>query len=152
MFEYLQPYIGKKKPPNRFWPVDPADVEDAERRLGVRFPGQLRTFYAEVGCGFLAQGKEDRRRGPSLVNGVLSPVEIASLLLDPSEPARPAEGFMPGVMPFFDVGEQTYLVMRPSSSQPDAVYWPDGKSKVSDELEAFFKDLYQRAGFYRGRP
>jgi hypothetical protein len=67
----------------------------------------------------------------------------------PADPARPPEGFVPGVMPFFDVGEQTYLVTRPSSDHPNAVYWPDGKSEVSDSLGAFFKDLYLRAGFYR---
>ena len=149
MFDHLSKYIGAAKPPNRLWLVKPNEIEDAETRLGFAFPYQLRRFYNEVGCGFLSQGVEDKKRDPSLINGILGPSEVADLLCDADNPARPYEGFVDGVLPFFDVGENTYLVLLPRSDSPNRVYWPDGKQIIAEDLYEFFKELHRHAGFYR---
>src|SRR5262245_57168076 len=132
MFEFLTEFIGKPQPPNRFWPIEEKDVVKAETRLGYTFPSELRSFFLEIGCGFFSQGIKDKKRDRSLINGVLSPVEIADLLLNSDYPARPAEGFVEGALPFFDIGENSYLVLRPDSATPNRVYWPDGKKVISD--------------------
>jgi hypothetical protein len=149
MFEYLTAYVGREKPPNRFWPVSAEEIRQAEAWIGYRFPAQLRRLFREVGCGFLARGVEDRKRDPSIVNGVLSPREIAELLNAESDPRRPPEGWAAGVMPFFDVGERTFLVMLPESPSPDRVWWPDGQTEVAPDLDHFLRALYRRADFYR---
>jgi hypothetical protein len=149
VYEQFSEFVGKKEPPNRFWPLTERHVRDAERRLGYTFPSELRWFFSEIGCGFFSQGILDKKRDRSLVNGVLSPAEIADLLLKTDNPLRPGEGFMEGVMPFFDVGESSYLVLRPASVSPNRVYWPDGKEVISETLQEFFNRLHEQAGFYR---
>lgn len=79
----------------------------------------------------------------------MSPTEVADLLMDKTNPARPGEGLPQGVMPFFDVGENTYLVVRPQSSKPNRVYWPGGKALIAESLQKFFESLHRNAGFYR---
>jgi len=149
MFEYLERYVGVKKPPNRFWTVEQHEIESAEVCLGFSFPEQLFGFYSEIGSGFLSQGVEDKERDPSLINGILSPGEVEDVLLENDNPARPLEGFTTNAIPFFDAGENTYLVLLPHSEKPNRVYWPDGKQVVSESLDEFFRSLYHRAGFYR---
>ena len=149
MFDYFAEFVGKQQPPNRFWRVEEKDVLTAEAHLGYKFPSELRAFFLEIGCGFFAQGAKDKKRDRSLINGILSPSEISDLLLNNENPARPAEGFMNGVMPFFDIGENSYLVLRPESGKPNRVYWPDGKKAIANDLQAFFENLRQEAGFYR---
>jgi len=54
-------------------------------------------------------------------------------------------------MPFFDCGDGTFLVMKPLSDQPNAVFWPSGleSQRVANSLEEFFYKLYEHADFYR---
>ncbi len=149
MFEYLTEFIGKHDGPNDFYAVSKDDVAKAEERLGFKFPSQLKTFYAKIGCGFLQVGTDDTKRDPSVINRIVAPKEVADLLLDKNSVMRPYEGFVKGVMPFFEVGESTYLVVRPKSSSPNTVFWPDGKQVISETLSQFFQSLYKNAGFYR---
>jgi antitoxin YxxD len=149
MFEIFKRFVGKNAGPNRFWPVDQNQIDEAESRTGIAFPCELRAFYAEVGSGFWARGNSDRAWDRSLVNRILSPRDVADLLCDDLDPWRPSEGFVEGGLPFFDVGENTYLVLLPNSETPSRVHWPDGKGVVSDDLSSFFFKLSQRAGFYR---
>jgi antitoxin YxxD len=147
MFEYLKEFVGKPKPPNRFWALSEGDIEKAEERLGFSFPLELRTFFTEIGCGFFAQGMDDKRRDRSLINGILSPGEIADILTDPTHLLRPGEGFPPGVIPFFDIGENSYLVVALLGS--NRVYWPGARKLIAESPQDFFQQLYRHAGFYR---
>jgi len=149
MFDYLREFVGRTVPPNRFWPLSDEDIDKAEQRLHFRFPPQLRTFFQEIGCGFLAQGIDDNKRDRSLVNRVLSPGEIADILTISDLPTRPAEGFPKGVIPFFDIGENSYFVLSLSDSDPHAVYWPGARKPVAVSVQKFFQQLYCHAGFYR---
>ena len=149
MFDYLKTFIGAHDSPNDFYPVSKREIEIAEERLGFLFPSDLKTFFEEIGCGFLKIGVDDSKRDPSLVNRFLSPKEIADILLDEDNMMRPYEGFLKGVMPFFDVGENTYLVLRPKSRTPNKVFWPDGKETIAETFHEFVERLHKNADFYR---
>jgi hypothetical protein len=153
VFEKFKPYIGRHDLPNDFYPVSLASITDAEERLGYSLPSELRAFYEEVGSGFFTIGVKDSERDPSLVNRVVSPMGIVELLFDTTCQYRPYEGFVEGVLPFFDCGEGTFLVLRPRSSNPNAVYWPSGveSQRITSSVISFFDELYERAGFYRER-
>ena len=147
MFEQFQKFIGTESPPNRFWPVSAQDVNAAESQIGYAFPSQLKVFFAEVGCGFYAQGIEDSRR-KNCVNGILGPDEIADLLINPECELRPYEGFPAGAMPFFDLGNSSYLLLFPNSPTPNAVYRSNGSTCVSNSLREFYDHLFEHAEFY----
>jgi len=148
MFDDFKQFIGRRDLPNHFYPCSDKDIADAERRLGHSFPGQLRHFFREVGCGFYRVGINDEDRDPTLINRIVPPDQIADLLLVPDNPWRPHEGFADDALPFLDCGDNTYLVLMPKSDQPNAVYWPGGKLKIADSLEEFFFKLYEHADFY----
>lgn len=150
MFEYMKKYVGRRKTGNFLWTVQASDVAIAEERLGYALPDQLQTFYREVGAGFFCHGVEDgpnRNRG--LVNRILGPIQAANILLDKNDAFRPPEGFLKGVMPFFDVGSGTFLVLKPRMKKSNRVYWPDGKTLVAEDLYEFFERLHRQADFYR---
>ncbi len=149
MFEYLKRYVGKSKSPNKFCAVKSSEIKAAEKQLGFPFPSELRTLFEEIGSGFLQLGIDDAKRDPSVINRILPPLEISSLICEPDNPLRPDEGFVEGVLPFFDVGESTYLVVRPKSSTPNKVFGPDGKKMIAKSVESLFEQLYHRAAFYR---
>ena len=41
----------KKK--NEFYPIDKTQIINAEERMGIKFPYELRKFYEEVGYDFI---------------------------------------------------------------------------------------------------
>ena len=147
MFEMYKPFVGRSGPPNRFWPVSAEALQTAEARMKAELPAELRTFYLEVGYGFYAQGTEDERR--TQTNRVLNPKLIADMLENQADPQRPPEGFANGAIPFFDVGERTYLIVRPAHDRSNAVFWPDGERLVAESTLDFFLRLHSKAGFYK---
>jgi hypothetical protein len=150
MFERFKKFVEVHNGPNYFASVSEDEIVAAEEQLGFQFPDQLRQFYLEVGCGFYRLGTKDEKRDPTLVNRIVPPSDIYSILYDEDCEWRPYEGFVTGVVPFFDCGDGTYLVVKSHSANPNAVYWPSGRDseKVTESLEAFFSQLYERAGFY----
>ena len=145
MFEQYKTFIGRKEPPNRFWPLTEPVIAAAEARLGYQFPLELRTFYLEIGHGFYAQGVSDRAR--TNVNRILSPNAIVDLVTMKSNPQRPPEGFPADTMPFFDTGSWTYLVLKPTN-EPRRVYGPSGHTVISESVHEFFAALYNKSDFY----
>lgn len=129
--------------PNRFYPVAWGDVAKAEERIGFRFPPQLRCFFQQVGSGFFgaAEGCKEVAVADH-VNRILNPIEISDLMMGESQLA-PEEGFDEGEMPFFEVGDGSFLIMKPVSENPDAVYWSYGPM-VSLSLGEFVSELYYR--------
>lgn len=136
---------GTKEPeyPNVRFPVSAEDIERAERRIGNRFPEQLRCFFSEVGCGFLkASQLETSRADFNYINRFLDPDEIADLLLGEDESVLPSEGFGDGELPFFEIGDQLYLVMREGR-----VCWPFG-DVICDDFITFVTELVNHPRFY----
>src|SRR6516165_7858115 len=113
--------------PNVFYPIDKEEILVSERRLGFQLPGQLRIFHSEVGFGFF-KSSSPKLQGVNYnyINRFLAPSQIADLLLGSDEEAMPSEGFDQGEIPFFEVGDGLYLIIRPSRRNPNQVCWPFG--------------------------
>lgn len=55
MYEYLKEYVEEAFTQNDkkhlFYKVSNEDVEQAEEKLSMQFPSELRSFYQEIGYG-----------------------------------------------------------------------------------------------------
>jgi len=151
MYEFLKPYVNADKHKlNYFVPVDNERIAKAEARLGFALPPQLKEFYRDIGFGFLLAPKgadQSAEKWLDNINRVVDPTEVADLYLGNCE-WGPREGFSPEVLPFFDVGDGTFLVLKIESESDPAVYWPDGKTRVAQDLGQFFRELYKDPSFY----
>ena len=150
MFEKFVEYQGKELP-NVLYPVEMKEIIDAEERMQLQFPQQLRLFFVEAGCGVIRMGKRDTEWRRSLVNGILSPSEIASMVCDIDDPTRPQGGIRDGHLPFFDMGWRDYLFVNALSDNPNEVLWQDG-TVMLNSIKEFFDCLYEQADFYAGGP
>jgi hypothetical protein len=140
-FDYLKRFVSKEESshPNWFTPLGEPLVAEAEGRIGVRFPGSLRSFYLEVGSGFLAANDTGDKKTTS-VNRFLTPGEVADLYLGDSE-LMPPEAFEPGELPIFEVGGDLFLVMRLAGDRDAGIFRMSG-TKVADSFGDFVRRLY----------
>lgn len=154
MFEILHQYVvtdGEAGGPNRFWPVSEVEIRQQEERLGFRFPTQIRSLLAEAGSGTIKAkaGLEsvfDARRF-NFINRFLDPVEMVDLYLGFDIETAPEEGFGEGELPFFEVGDQEYFVIRPEEPDPNRVYMALG-GDLGQDLATFVKSLLHDPVFY----
>src|SRR5262245_4564494 len=131
MFEQIRSLManGNDAPdyPNAFYPIDEEEIAASDRRLGYQLPEQLRAFHREVGYGFFKTSNPQGPRGEyNYINRFLAPSQIADMLLGEDEAVMPGEGFDDGEIPFFEVGDRLYLVLRRSPTENIEVAWPFG--------------------------
>ena len=152
MFEYLRKFVfsapdDPSAEGNAFFPVSRDDITACERMIGFRLPDQLRTFYEEIGYGFLvvARGKQPHDRTDA-VNRFSHPLQLAELYLGKTE-FGPEEGFPKSELPFFETADNYYFVMHPFDDYRNSVYASRG-GLISLSFEVFVKDLYGDPDFY----
>jgi len=152
MFNYLKPYIGNMElTGNRFFPVSTQDIEDAEKRLGYKFPPQLRVFYDELGDGSFQHNHDLSITDNSFSSCVLHPKEIADIKLLGYESGQilPSVKFAEDEMPVFEVdGGDMFFVMKPQSKNPNAIYRDMGQGILEESLERFIWRLYYESPLY----
>ena len=152
MFNYLKPYIGNiELTGNRFFPVSTQDIEDAEKRLGYKFPPQLRVFYDELGDGSFQHNHDLSITDNSFSSCVLHPKEIADIKLLGYESGQilPSVKFAEDEMPVFEVdGGDMFFVMKPQSKNPNAIYRDMGQGILEESLERFIWRLYYESPLY----
>lgn len=151
MFEFLDDvmpeWTEEVDHPNSRFSVSEKFIEQAESRMGRRFPEQLRTFFEEVGCGNLKASPTDDPKGVfNHFNRFLSPNEVADLFLGEDEYHRPDDGFRPGLMRFFEVNEERFLVVQTTDPE-GAVVRSDG-TVISKDLVTFTKELAENPSFF----
>ena len=152
MFDAIQQLMvdGNKTPdyPNVYYPVSEEEIAASESKLGHQLPEQLRAFHREIGYGFFKSATTQiRGQNFNYINRFLAPSQIADLLLGNDEESMPSEGFDDGEIPFFEVGDRLYMVIRPSPTHANQVTWPFG-DRVSDDLVEFTKSLAANPRFY----
>jgi len=133
---------------NEFWSVQEVDLVDAERRMGIAIPCELRKFYALVGNGHLVKSRGGVLQTDYFNIFVDLPRLSKLWLRDEVSFQYDAELVAEGEMPFFDMGSYCYFVLRPNSANPNAVYAPYDKKPVSDSFNEFVSQLYQDTTFY----
>ena len=163
-YQYLEEYIGphdhavKVWQENSFLPVISKDIKEVERKTGIHFPESLKKFWLNIGCGNLTVGKEsDKEHEYYHANCILSPEQIADIMLlkDESEFVIPglSEYFEEGYIKdddiiFFEIGDMSsFLVMKPNSDKPNAVYDMIGRV-IEEDFERFIWRLYHESPDY----
>jgi hypothetical protein len=131
-----------------FWAVSADQLTQFETKTGVTLPPELRTFYEQVGHGRIQLSRNGKWAEFDL-NIIVEPARLTSLFLraDPSFEVD-AELVEDGDLPFFDMGSHSYLVMRPNSAAPDAIYWPYDPVPISKDIWDFSNRLLTDPRFY----
>lgn len=155
-YDYLKEYIiprGTSKVGNTFYTITSSEVSEAEEKIGCKFSHKLVYFWLNVGAGFFeSTSAEIGITQKYYSNRLLPPEDIVSILTEGEEGGLITEQGMEflkeGDLPFFEVeGFTSYLVMKPNSEHPDAVYDIDG-SIVEGSLETFIWKLYHVSPTY----
>jgi hypothetical protein len=154
-YAYLKPYVGpKSQDGNWFLAETEPEIQDAEKKLNLPFPPQLREFYLEIGAGFLARGNQPPFTKRHFIdNHILAPSQIVDMTLNGPESGMVLqcmwECFQPENLYFFDIlGEgEDFFMMKPLSKNPNAVYETDG-TLVEDSFERFIWRLYHESPTY----
>ena len=153
-FSYLKEFCLKRREPsqierNAFYPIYENEIQENEKRLGFRFPSELRNFFLEIGCGFLPI-KHGEKEHCGYSNRILSPMSIADILLEgvDSGQLHPETEFLEGEMPFFEIGEMaSFLIMYPQSDKPNAVYNMLGQI-IEESFSKFIWRLYYESPIF----
>ena len=157
-YDYLKKYINNNADEpahNYFSAVTIQEIEEAESNLGFLFPQALKEFWLEIGAGRLTSSIN----GAKAINNnlIFSPDAIADIMLLKEE----SEYILPEAVKyietgyikendiiFFDIGDlSSFLVMKPSSDKPDAIYSMLGRIK-EEHFERFIWRLYHESPDY----
>jgi hypothetical protein len=129
---------------NSFYPLELQDIENAEDRLGYKFPSQLRDFYLEIGYGFFDHTADKKIRQEVYANRLMDPCSVADIKLlgyDSGQIISEVE-FESNDLPIFEIADgANFLLMRPQSNNPNAVYGMLGEL-IESEFEKFIWRLY----------
>ena len=168
-------YLRKFLPPhpehdgtnrNWFYPVSEEEITESEGNFGIQFPSQLKEFYRQIGYGSL-YAPHDAPKGYRAINAnyILPPMPAAYFYqgiiehqIEPKEEAihydvhwlafEALEDFVPGDLPFFEIGDSSsFMVMKLNSDNPNAV-WYMGYEKIEDSFEEFIRKLYYEGPSY----
>jgi hypothetical protein len=148
-FNYLTPYKVKRggtsdPQENVFYPIYENEIHESEKRLGFKFPSELRSFFLEIGCGFLIKSHTDIL-SEYHNNSLLDPMSIADILLEgvDSGQLHPETEFLEGEMPFFEIGEmRDFFTMYPLGDKPNAVYDNLNGKIIEESFSKFIWRLY----------
>lgn len=174
-YEYLKKYrrqpwgIYKIFETNVFDPLALDEVEEAEKKLGFNFPSQLREFYLKVGYGHLTT-PHNPPSGYEFYNNntILPPLTVAHFYqgiiehhtIQKKEEAlnynteywfahTTLEYVTPGDLPFFEIGDsESFLVMKPKSNNPNAVYSIGGVLIEKSFSKFIWRLYYESPSFY----
>jgi antitoxin YxxD len=155
-YEYLKPYVNPvdtEAGENSFYSVSKEKISESGKTLNRVFPESLKTFWREIGYGFFgATSPEIGLTQIDYSNRLLPPEDIVSILTEGVESGlitdQGFEFLNDGDMPIFEIADFTsYLVMKPNSDYPDAVYRTNGKM-IEDSLETFIWKLYHVSPTY----
>lgn len=151
-FTYLKQYIilegdvAATKLKHTFYKLDSDEILEAESRLQMSFPEELRDFYKQVGYGFLCNTDKNG------INRIMDPASVADFILgeDIYEFDSDRELYLDdSKLVFFEISEGTYLTMdllRANENGQCPIYYFD--SKIADTLGEFLKEMNVNTDYY----
>jgi hypothetical protein len=170
-FHYLIPYlpdgIGKSGDVSDNWfaPLSEKEILNAEKKMGQKFPPELRRFYENIGFGMLRSPNNPSRDYQFYGNNEILPPQIAvdymlGILEHPETDYFDNHYYMaesayellqPGDLPFFEIEDSSsFMIMKLNSENPNAV-WFMGHEKIEDSFEKFIWNLYYDDPSYYSR-
>jgi hypothetical protein len=154
MFEYLKKYCRHSNfSSNSFYPVEEKEILECEKFLECELPSQLKSFYKEIGYGFLTHPhKYDDDYNFCNTNRINPPNLIVEILEKGQESGYISEDvyedLQPGDIPFFEIGDSSsFMIMKALSDSPNAI-WYMGKEKIEESLDAFIHNLFYKNPSY----
>lgn len=153
-YDFLKEYIVPKRTEvpgakHKFYPVKKEAIDEAEKRMGMKFPKELRAFYEQIGYGFMCKDGKN-----IFINRLMDPHSVADLrigegiyegydiLLDELEED-------PHLFPFFEVGDDCYIFLdlsRKTSNGNHPVIYTG--IQIADSLEEFLRKLDAKENYY----
>jgi hypothetical protein len=165
-YEYLKKYMWKTyegkeveiESNNIFYEVTEEEIRENEKKLGQKFPPELRSFYLKIGCGHLTTPETPSKDYIFYASNEILPPNIAvdymlGILEHPDDDAYYMSSSAHEVLgandlPFFEIGDgSSFMVMKLDSDNPNAV-WYMGVEKIEDSLERFIWRLYHESPDY----
>lgn len=128
---------------NKIYKLVEEDILNAEKRMGISFPNDLKQLYLEIGYGFI------KGQSVNAINRILGPGTVADIRLregvfefdpDLDEIYDDKEKLI-----FFEVNEGIYLTLDLQSVNTPVFYFD---TQIADSLEAFFKKFLSDNEYY----
>ncbi|CAI6064789.1 Antitoxin YxxD [Paenibacillus sp. JJ-100] len=153
MFEILKKYVFDDPEQDDVWEnkhaffrIDEGELEETEEALGRDLPLELKTFYEEVGYGFLCIGEGNN------VNRIISAIEIADFvegINDYENDPRREYYNESDKMVFFEVSSDVFIVLdleqENSHGQCPLYYF---NKKIANNIEEFIIKMDLEPNYY----
>lgn len=151
MFDFLKEYVVanesvKSDQTPIFYPLKSEEIEEAEDLLKMKFPKELKSFYEEIGYGFLAASSK------FFFNRFMDPFSVADFRLrqdiyeyDPNIDGVDDEESLV----FFEVTELNFLTIKFKEENELGqcpIYSED--EKIADSLEGFLIKMEENPDYY----
>ena len=151
-FEFLKEYVDDEKQNNKvkhnekrhiFYKVERSDIDNAEIRMGRKFPDELKLFYLEIGYGFLC--KEDKTH----TNRIMHPSDIADFYCEDEVYSYvDRDLYENNEMIFFDLGgEGDFITFKVGEQGKNSEVYYFGK-KIADSLNDFLIKMNLDTNYY----
>ncbi|MDR7241923.1 SMI1/KNR4 family protein [Priestia megaterium] len=127
---------------NKIYHVSEQEILQAEDRMGIRFPNDLRQLYLEVGYGFIKEPSN------TAINRIMGPKTVANVKLREGvfEFDSDLEEFdEEDKLIFFEVNEGVYISLDLKLPN-NPVFYLD--TPIADSLEDFFKKFINDNEYY----
>lgn len=138
MFDNLQ---DNKK--NIFYPVTLEEIEKVEKELKIKFPISLKTFYLEVGYGFIHSDVGN-------INRIMHPLSVRDFRLRQNDfeyypDIEIYDEFEGNKLIFFEGNEASLLSVGFNSEEGKVFYYDE---KVTDDFSDFIMKINEDDTFY----
>lgn len=129
---------------NSFYGVSSEEVIQAERKLEVNFPLELKKFYSEVGYGFI-KGSEYN------INRIMDPFSIRDFRLRVNDfknypDIETFDEVEYDRLAFFEANESVMILIGITSDSVSPIYLYD--VKIADSLAEFFRKITRNDMYY----
>jgi hypothetical protein len=127
-----------------FLKIEEKHILDAEKRIGMQFPKDLRKFYTEIGAGFLCCNTT------ALINRFMDPISVADFLLSENEfeynPNR--ENYEDNELVFFQVDEESFIYQKLDRTRNEIAQVYYGMTPIAKSLQDFLEKMDNEPDYY----
>jgi antitoxin YxxD len=129
-----------------FFKINKKDIDEAEDKLGMQLPIELKMFFNNIGYGFVCNGKSYN------INRIMSPDEIADYYLgiDTYENDERREYYYDKErLVFFEISAQAFIVIDTKNKNQLGqcpIYFDD--LKIANSLEEFLNKMDGEVDYY----
>ncbi len=137
---------------NSFKRVSKEEIAQWEIDNSIELPVQLKEFYLQVGHGFLNVDRLGNKQNDYPNNWVS--LDRLTEFWKRTELSFQIDNEIvdEGELPFFDMGSFAYLVLRPNSPTPNAVFRPYEGQPICASIYDFTERLFEDTTFYTKIP